>query len=1358
MITQQSSDLRVKVPTLDNFRDFPDTPEQIERETALSDFQKGLYFVQRMAPDTSAYNLVFAARIVSELNVDAFRDCLQQLIDRHGALRTAFSESSAGQPRQYFHGAVPADFAVVAANSQSDAEIYEDMLTESRRPFDLGAPPLLRVRLYQRGPSEHLLLLTAHHIAVDFWSLAALLQELRTLYSSAMRGETGGLPKIPAGYADFVAYQQRMLDGPEGAKLSRYWQDKLAGELPTLHFPNAHPRPPFQTYRGASHGFRLAPGSTQKLKDLARSEGATLYMVLLAAYQTLLFRYTAQEDILVGSPASVRARPEWRAVVGNFTNLLPMRAKLQGNKPFRDLLRESRATVIEAIRHQDFSFARLVELLAPVRDSSHSPLVQACFAWERLPQVHELAQFFSAGGDNTPRIQYGHLDLEPYVLPQQEGQFDLALEMGDESDGELTGIFKYNTDLFDAEAIAAMSDHFVTLIDGLAADPDQVLSRLPLLTAAERDRLLVQWNRTEADFQAPNSVAALIEAQVLRTPDAPAITAGAHSLSYAELNRHANRLAHALIAQGIEPGDRVGIFMERNVDLPVALLGVLKSGACYIPLDPGYPRKRLEAVLEDAKPKLVLTHAAVAGQAVLEQVRSVFVDRYRDEADSRDPGNPLVRGDSGSPAYIIFTSGSTGRPKGVQVPHRAVVNFLKSMAREPGISADDVLLSVTTLSFDIAVLEIFLPLTVGARTVLADRETTTDPVRLQEALHQHRATLMQATPATWKMLVTAGFKPDRGLTMLTGGEALPRGLANALLESGNVLWNMYGPTETTVWSTIQKVAPGEDEPSLGRPIANTRLYVLDGNRQPVPVGVQGELYIAGEGVALGYFEQPDLTAEQFVCIPELEPDGQRLYRTGDRVRYRPNGELEYLGRFGNQVKLRGFRIDLGDIEANLRQHPEVNDAVVVVQETNGEKSLAAFCQPRPGYTPTGRELRQFIADRVPAYMTPAFVTLVDQYPLTPNGKIDRLALQKQRPDTIELSEDYRAPRSAAEMALVRIWEVLLGTHPIGIADNFFDLGGHSLLAVQMIAEVKQRFGVEIPLTAFLQNATVEAMAEVLRRGGQGEEESPVVTLRPDGRQSPLFLLHPIGGTVFCYLALSRHAELDRPIHAIQATGLAQADATIVSIDEMASQYVALIRERQPHGPYHLGGWCFGGVVAFEAAQQLTAAGEQVALLGLFDTRAPIPENAPVDGDDVMLLSWFARDLAVPYNKTLHILPEQLRELDADDMFDYVLDRANEIGVLPASTDPNLLRRYFEVYLANGAALQMYEASAYAGRTVLFLAADEEADYGPDLGWGRLLPRTPEIVPIPGNHNSLMYEPNVQHLADALRLTIAPAAD
>jgi amino acid adenylation domain-containing protein len=849
-------------------------------------------------------------------------------------------------------------------------------------------------------------------------------------------------------------------------------------------------------------------------------------------------------------------------------------------------------------------------------------------------------------------------------------------------------------------------------------------------------------------------VAALFEAQVRRTPEASAVTAGADSLSYAELNRRANRLAHELIAQGVEPGDRVGIFMERNVDLPVALLGVLKSGACYIPLDPGYPRKRIEAVLEDAKPKLVLTHGAVVGQAVLEQVRTVFVDRYQDEAASLEVENLPTRGGGESPAYIIFTSGSTGRPKGVRIPHRAVVNFLKSMALEPGLSASDVLLSVTTLSFDIAVLEIFLPLIVGARTVLADRETAADPVRLQEALRQHRATLMQATPATWKMLVAAGFQPDRGLTMLTGGEALPRGLADALLESGGTLWNMYGPTETTVWSTIQKVAPGDDEPSLGRPIANTRVYVLDASRQPVPVGVQGELYISGAGVALGYFEQPGLTAEQFVCIPELEPDGQRLYRTGDRVRYRPDGELEYLGRFGNQIKLRGFRIDLGDIEANLRQHPDVNDAVVVVQETGGDKSLAAFCQPRAGCSPSGRELRQFLADLVPAYMTPAFVTLVESYPMTPNGKIDRLALQKLRPETMELSEDYRAPRSAAEMELARIWETLLGTHPIGITDNFFDLGGHSLLAVQMIAEVKQRFGVEIPLTAFLQNATVEAMAEVLRQGGESEEESPLVTLRSDGRQSPLFLLHPIGGTVFCYLALSRHAELDRPIHAIQASGLAEADATTVSIEEMARQYVALIRERQPQGPYHLGGWCFGGVVAFEAAQQLTAAGEQVALLSLFDSRAPIPENAPADGDDVMLLSWFARDLAVPYNKTLHIPPEQLRELDADHMFDYVLDRAHEIGVLPASADRDVLRRYFEVYLANGAALQMYEASAYAGRTVLFRATDEEADYGPDLGWGRLLHGVPEIMPIPGNHNSLMYEPNVQQLAHALRQAIA----
>jgi len=1321
-------------------------------ETGLSDFQKGLYFVQHLATETSAYNLVFSARIVSELDVELFRHCVQLLMDRHSALRAGFTESG-GEPRQYFHRSVPADFAVIPAETWSDAETYRDILAESRRPFVLDTPPLLRVRLYRRGPNEHVLLLAVHHIAVDFWSLAILLNELRTLYSSLSQGEAADLPIASVDYADFVDRQQSQLDGPEGLRLSRYWREKLAGELPVLHFPNARPRPPFQTYRGLSHNFRLKPGTTQKLKDLAKTEGATLYMLLLAAYQTLLFRYTGQEDILVGSPVSVRARPEWRPVVGNFTNLLPMRAALRSDKPFRVLLREMRDTVVEAIRHQDYPFARLVEMLAPVRDPSRSPLVQACFAWERLPQMHDLAQFFSTGGEPV-RIRYGRFELEPYVLPQQEGQFDIALEMGDECEGELTGVLKYNTDLFDAATIAAMADHFVTLVEGLAEDPSQTLGRLPLLTAAERHRLLVEWNRTGIDFEAPPSLPALFEAQAARTPDSVAVTVGEQSLSYDELNRRANRLAHDLTARGVGPGDRVGIYMERDLDLPVALLGILKAGACYLPLDPAYPRKRIESVLEDARPKLVLTKSTVSGQGLTDQAACVFLDKERPDFEGGNDANPEIPVAGEDLAYVIYTSGSTGKPKGVQIPHRAVVNFLKSMPRAPGIGPDDVLLSVTTLSFDIAVLEIFLPLVTGARTVLADRETAADPIRLQDALRRHRATIMQATPATWKMLVSAGFEPDIGLTMLTGGEALPRGLANKLLARGNTLWNLYGPTETTVWSTAHRVAPGEDEPSLGRPIANTRLYVLDGERQPVPAGITGELYIAGDGVSLGYFGRPDLTAEQFVRIPELEPDGRPLYRTGDRVRYRPNGELDYLGRFGNQIKLRGFRIDLGDIEANLRLHPEINDAVVVVHENGSEKSLTAFCQPRSGCAPSTRELRQFLQDRVPAYMTPAFFVLAESFPMTPNGKIDRLALQKQRPETVATSEDYRAPRSAAEMELVRIWETLLGVHPIGIADNFFDLGGHSLLAVQLIAEIKRRFDVELPLTAFFQEPTVEALANLMREGIPDGGHSPMVTLRPDGRESPLFLLHPIGGTVFCYLALSRHAALDRPIYAIQAAGLAQTDDTAVSVEDMASHYVRLIRERQPQGPYHLGGWCFGGVVAFEAAQQLVSAGEEVALVALFDSRAPIPENAPADGDDVMLLSWFARDLAVPYNKTLHIPPEQLRQLDADDMFDYVLDRAHEAEVIPADADRNVLRRYFEVYLANGAALQLYQPGAYPGRVVLFRARDEEADYGPDLGWSRLLKQAPEVLDIAGNHNSVMYEPHVQGLAAALGRVIA----
>ncbi len=1318
----------------------------------LADVQRGLWFVQQVAPDNAAYNLVFAALVISAIDSAAFETALQCLVDRHTALRTRFVVDDAGVPRQEVLPAVKIDSAVIAAAGWDDEKLRGRAIAETKQPFDLARAPLLRVRLFQRGPRDALLVWTAHHIAVDFWSLAVLLDEFRQLYQGRAAGRAVSLPPLASDYPVYVQRQKEMLSGLAGSRLWDYWRESLSGDLPVLNLASDYPRPPVQTYRGASLGFRLDANLTTALHGLARAEGVTLYVLLLAAYYALLHRYTGQDDILVGSPVAGRLHKDFRRTVGHFVNTIVLRGAVGGDTAFRELVRLTRDKVADALRHQEYPFASLVEKRVPERDLSRPPLFQAAFSWERLPQFQELASFFSLSDQVAEAVEFGGLTLLPFPLPQQEGQVDLALEMGGECGGELFGVWKYDSALFAAETIAALAGQFAELLKGVVADPAQAVARLPLLSGAERQRVLVEWNRSEQPLPAARTVHELVEEQVARSPDKTAVISSEQTFSYRVLNQRANQLAHYLIESGVTAGQHIGICSARSADMLVAMLAVLKTGATYVPLDPAFPRERLSMMIEDAAIALVLTHETVWEDVALPVARALRLDRDWPEIATFAAHNPRRVVAPRSPAYVIYTSGSTGKPKGVAVPHGAVVNFLASMAREPGMGAEDVMLAVTTLSFDIAVLELLLPLTVGAMTVIASREVGSDAQRLEELMESSGATLMQATPATWRMLLSNGWRGCARLTALCGGEALSRQLADALLPRVTALWNMYGPTETTVWSTLTRVEPGTEAIAIGRPIANTQVYIVDESMQPVPPGVPGELCIGGAGVALGYLNRPELTAEKFIADPYAD-GAARLYKTGDLARWRRDGTLECLGRLDHQVKLRGFRIELGEIETQLCRHPSVRQAVVMVREDRpGDQRLAAYVVGMNEDISVAA-LKAHLAETLPGYMLPSHIIVLTEFPLTPNGKVNRRALPAPADGIHTALSEFVAPRDRDEIQLATMWEQLLGVHPVGVNQNFFDLGGHSLLAVRLVAGIRQRFGVELPVSVLFQHNTVEALARLLREhSGEAAAVTPLVPLRGSGDLPPFFFMHPIGGTVFCYLALTRHLDTRRPVFALQSPGLEDASLAEVSVPDLARRYLEIIRAQQPQGPYHVGGWCFGGLIAFEAARQLTAAGEEVAELVMFDTRAPIAENAPADADDATLLSWFARDLAVPYGKTLAIAPEELRAVDGAGMFDYVLQRAREIEVLPHDADTARLYRYFEVYLANGIALQTYESGDYAGPMTLLRAADETVDYGPLLGWDKVVSRRFTLVAVPGDHNSMMYEPHVQALAQHINET------
>jgi amino acid adenylation domain-containing protein len=804
---------------------------------------------------------------------------------------------------------------------------------------------------------------------------------------------------------------------------------------------------------------QLSQELSAQLAALSRQAGATLFMTLLTTFVVLLARYSGQQDILVGTMVANRDYHEVEPLIGFFSNLLVLRTQIEGRPTFWQLLQQIRNTVLTGFSHKDIPFEQLTTALKPNRSPSHTPWFQVLFMLQNFPMEYP----------NLPG-----LSVEPIVV-EESAKYDLTLTMTETVHG-LKADFAYNTDLFDPSTIQRLVGHFQVLLESFANDPNQSIDSAPMLTARERHQLLVSWNQTQVDYPQDQGLHHLIEAQVERSPDAIAVVFEQQVLSYRQLNQRANQLAHYLRQLGVGPDRLVGICVERSLDMLIAMLAVLKAGGAYVPIDPAYPSERIQYVLEHAQAEVLLTQTQWLSH--LQQIGSKLVVLDRDATHWADQSSANLAHLTAPHhlAYVIYTSGSTGKPKGVQLEHQGVVNFLKAMVQAPGVGPADVVLAVTTLSFDIAVLELFAPLIVGAQVVIASRETAADGYRLLQALQHHAITLLQATPATWRLLLAANWSGTPGLKMLCGGEALPRELAEHLLARGGELWNMYGPTETTVWSAVSRVLTAASDICIGAPIANTEFYVLDAQQQPVPIGVPGELYIGGDGLARGYLHRPDLTAEKFVPHPWSE--GARLYRTGDRVRYRSDGRLEFLGRMDYQVKIRGFRIELGEIETTLSQHPQLAQCVVMDRdEPSGDKRLVAYVVPVSGAAPTAAQLRHFLQQTLPDYMLPSAFVELATLPLTPNGKVDRRQLPEPDRSQMALSTTFAAPRNSVEDQMVQIWAQLLQLDRVGIHDNFFELGGHSILAIQTISQIQTALAVQLPLRHLFERPTIAQLAE-----------------------------------------------------------------------------------------------------------------------------------------------------------------------------------------------------------------------------------------------------------------------------------------
>ncbi len=1195
------------------------------RPSPLSHAQERLWFLESLNPGLHAFYEPDAVRLRGELDLRCLQEALNAIIARHEVLRTLIRASNEG-PVQTVLETWTVEIKKLDLSDRSPqaraAELDRLLIEEPQRLFDWTAEPPVRAALVRMDAQDHVLILTLHHAICDGWSFGVLCRELEHYYRSLLNGRHEPLPPPPVQYRDYASWQRRQVEEGKYEKELSFWKEYLRGAPPALDLPTKGPRPEVFTHRGEKRIWSLGRDATEKLRRFSRQEEVSLFTVLTAGFNALLSRYTGQEDIVLGIPLANRDRPELLSLFGFLIDFQALRTDLSGNPTFRELLKRVRHGMLEVNAHRAIPFNKVVEAVRPQREPGRAPVFQTMLIWK---DRHVQFQFLDLPGLTASHVQ-SHAGAAKY---------DLTLWLTDAGE-ELWIEGEYCTDLFTAEMIERLVAHFQTLLAGAMADPDACVSRLPLLTPDERRQILVEWNETQADYPKDALLHELFEAQAARTPTKVAVVCEGQTLSYAELNQRAEQLAQRLRALGVGREVLVALYADRSLETVVGLLGILKAGGAYLPLDPLYPLDRLAFMLEDAQPLVVLTQHKRKLEVPTHHAHVLCLDDFgpSDISRKRTEGGSRARRpqESTSLAYVLYTSGSTGKPKGVQISHRAVINLLTSMRRTPGLEANDVMLAVTTLAFDIAGLEIFLPLTTGARVVIASREVAGDGGRLGNLIRESGATVMQATPATWRMLLHAGWEGNPRLKILCGGEALSPDLAENLLPRCAELWNLYGPTETTIWSTVSRVWPDQSI-TIGRPIANTQTYVLNPELQPVPVGVAGELFLGGDGLSRGYLNRPELSADRFISDPFRPELGARLYRTGDQVRYRKDGTIEYQGRLDHQVKIRGFRIELGEIEAVLSRHPLIHNQVVVAREdATGGKRLVAYVVCRERAVSVG-DLREFLRAALPDYMIPSTFVSMDALPMTPNGKVDRKALPVPETPRLESGPGYVAPRTKVEQQLAAIWAKLLELDRVGVHDSFFDLGGHSLLAVRMLEQVNRRLQSRLTVTDVFRTPTVAQLAQRIA-DPKDDETMPhahhLTVLRAGRGTSPVVIV----GWPGLASVLHSHLPSDVPIWWLKVDGFHTSPFEIRPIPEIAKAFADELLSAAPAGSLTVIGFSFGGLLAFDLTRRLRQARRTVHTLVLESTSPvmlqcpPEAEQEPLAADRRTLVKRFQHHLAL----------------------------------------------------------------------------------------------------------------------------------
>lgn len=1318
----------------------------------LSFNQDGLLFMEQLEPGTSRYNVYEAIRIDGQVDQNILQKTLDEIAARHEALRTVFESEGDGwqQVVQPISGAC---LKHVDLRADSDDVAPIDLLqAEADKPVDIYRGPMFSALYVVANDYESYLLIKMHHIVSDGWSLGIYWKEFAEIYSALSQDRLIALEETPIQFGDYAAWSRQFLKR-EIDRQTEYWKRQLDGVPALLEFPTDRPRPALQTAKGAQESATFSNELVSRLNEFCKSEGSTLYMALLAGFDAVLSKYTGAKDLVIGTPVAGRNRTETENLIGYFVNTLPVRTDMSGDPTFQELIKRVRGTVLDAFSHQDLPFEHIVAAVKPERSLSYNPIYQVAFALQERQQS---------------AISIPGLDIATVELKLSTAKFDLFLSAQESSDG-LNITVEYSTDLFDRDTIQRFIAHYENLFVSVLNDTELPLSKMEMLSDAERRQLITEWNETKTAYPR-EAVHLQFAARCKEFSEQIAVSGLGEVWTYRELDERSNRIANYLIRLGVEAGQRIGISMDRSPIMIASILGVLKCGAAYVPMDPANPASRLEQMIADAELLFILTRTEYLGQMPITTATAIDVDAEKNAIDSCSSSFVPKERAFEDTACILYTSGSTGRPKGVMIPHRAISRLVHN-TNYIDVTPDDRFAHVANVAFDLAIFDIWGALLNGARTVIIPKDIVLSPERFSAEVKSAGITTICLATSLFHLI--AREKPDAFSTVkmvIVAGEAFDPAAARSVLASAppQRLLNGYGPTESTTfatWKHIDDAAAAEPNVSIGKPLSNTTIFILDEHLNPVPIGVAGEVFIGGDGLAIGYLNRPELNEERFVRIPVQQFDAAAedtetvlLYRTGDMARYRVNGDIDYIGRKDHQIKLRGFRIELGEIEAIIEAHPSVAEAVVLAIKDSNDHRLAAFYVASSGAQISPDQLRAYLRENLPHYMVPASLVDLSAMPLNGNGKIDRqrLASQVVVPQTVP--DETEEPKNELQIKLAWIWQKVLGLSSIGIRDNFFDLGGHSLAAVRVFSEIEKTLGCRLPLASLFKAPTIEQLSELIEGGDWRSSWESLVPMRTGGSKPPFFCIHAVGGNILEYNDLAKHLDPDQPFYGLQSIGLDGRSAPLTDLGSMADAYLKEICEVQPVGPYYLGGRSFGGTIAYEMARRLRAEGEDVALLAIFDS---YPKG---------WLKLFSRDET--HNHRRQFLRMRARRhlqlwlgLSLAEKFRYgwtklgyksrklrnILWQISQ-KIRPASESVNTTIRNIEEI--NYLAIKNYVPEVYDG-TVTFFSADEEVCPEENLtGWGVLAAGGVNVLSVPGDHQTMIKSPHVADLAQRLEEVIS----